>query len=255
MITAESKLWYLKRSRLFERATHEAVANHEHLFTQVYCAKRAFVFEQGDSGRLVYVVKSGRVKVGRMQDDGKEIMIAILGPGDLFGEEVLFSEAMRSTFASCLEHSLLYAARANDLYGLLMRQPVVAINVAKYLRKQRDDAMSFVEGLVYLHVPARLLKLFEKLALEFGVESKGGTLIDVRLTQNDIASLIGSARETVSIGMTGLARDGRIELRGGRVFLPAPPQEVSSMKLAELEGTKSSFAAAGPLGFSRAGRV
>lgn len=220
MLAAENKVWFLKRSRLFERATSETVANCEHLFTQTIYPNRTLIFEQGDIGRLVYLVKTGKVRIARVTEDGKEITIAILGPGDLFGEELLFCEAVRSTFATCLEDSLLCMARAGDLYGLLTRHPVLAINVAKYLQEQRDDAMSIVEDLAYLKVPERLLKLFERLALEFGVVSTEGTLIDVQLTHANIASLVGSTRETVSLEMMHLARDGRIEMRGRRILMP-----------------------------------
>ena len=220
MAPAENKVWYLKRSRLFERATDEAVANCEHLFTQIVYPKRTLLFEQGDIGRLVYLVKTGKVRIARATEDGKEITIAILGPGDLFGEEVLFTEAVRSTFATCLEESLLCMARAADLYGLLARQPLLAINVAKYLHEQRDDAMSIAEDLAYRKVPDRIVRLFEKLALEFGIESSDGTLVDVHLTHADIASLVGSTRETVSLEMTHLSREGRIEVRGRQVVMP-----------------------------------
>lgn len=234
MVAAENKVWFLKRSRLFERATSETVANSEHLFTQTIYPNRSLIFEQGDIGRLVYLVKTGKVRIARVTEDGKEITIAILGPGDLFGEELLFCEAVRSTFATCLEDSLLCMARAGDLYGLLTRHPVLAINVAKYLQEQRDDAMSIVEDLAYLKVPERLLKLFERLALEFGVVSTGGTLIDVQLTQANIASLVGSTRETVSLEMMHLARDGRIEMRGRRILIPksGPPSltRIDSLK-------------------------
>ncbi len=220
MVAVENKVWYLKRSRLFERATSETVAHCEHLFTQMIYRNRSLVFGQGDIGRLVYLVKTGKVRIARATEDGKEITIAILGPGALFGEELLFCEGVRSTFATCLEDSLLCMARAADLYGLLTHHPLLAINVAKYLQEQRDDAMSIAEDFAYLKVPERLLKLFEKLALEFGVASTDGTLIDIQLTHANIASLVGSTRETVSLEMTHMARDGRIEMLGRRILMP-----------------------------------
>lgn len=80
MVTIENKVWYLKRSRLFERATDDAIAGYEHLFMQITYPKRTIIFEQGDVGRLVYMVKIGRVRIARATEDGKEITVAILGP-------------------------------------------------------------------------------------------------------------------------------------------------------------------------------
>jgi CRP/FNR family transcriptional regulator len=219
MTAVENKVWYLKKSRLFERVGDETVANCEHLFTQLPYAKRSLVFEQGDAGRLVYFLKIGRVRIARGTEDGKEITVAILSPGDVFGEEVVFGDVVRSTFAVCLEDSLLCTARADDLYGLMSRNPPIAMNVANYLRRHRDDAQAVVEDLASLKVPDRLVKLLDRLAMEHGVPADGGTLIDVPLTHADLASLIGSTRETVTLQLTQLARDGRVGTRGRRLVL------------------------------------
>jgi CRP/FNR family cyclic AMP-dependent transcriptional regulator len=222
MVTTENKVWYLKRSRLFERATEDAIAGYEHLFTQITYPKRTIIFEQGDVGRLVYMVKIGRVRIARATEDGKEITVAILGPGDLFGEEVVFSDVVRSTFATCLEDSLLCTARADDLFGLLTRHPLLALNVAKYLNEQRDDALAIAEEFAYLKVPDRLMKLLERLVKEHGVQAPEGGLIDVRLTHADIASLIGSTRETVSSLLAQIVREGRIAMRGRQILVLQP---------------------------------
>ena len=221
MTAIQNKVWYLKKSRLFQRLGDDAVANCEHLFTQVPYPKRTLIFEQGDVGQLVYLVKIGRVRIARATEDGKELTVAILGPGDLFGEEVVFSDdVVRTTFATCLEDSLLCTACAADLYGLMARHPSIAMNVASYLRDQRDDALSVVEDLASLKVPERLMKLLERLASEHGIPSPEGTLIDVPLTHADLASLIGSTRETVTAQITVLTREGRIRTRGRRLVVP-----------------------------------
>jgi CRP/FNR family transcriptional regulator, cyclic AMP receptor protein len=219
MKTAENKIWYLKQSRLFERVGADAIEHCEHLFTQITYPKRTLVFQQGDVGRLVYMVKIGRVRIARATEDGKEITVAILGAGDLFGEEVAFSNVVRTTFATCLEDSLLCTARAEDLYGLMTRHPAIAMNMANYLLEQRDEALSVVEDLASLKVPERLMKLLERLASEHGVPSVGGKLIDIPLTHADLASLIGSTRETVSTQITQLVKEGQIRMQGRRLIV------------------------------------
>jgi len=219
-MVSENRIWYLRRSRLFERAGDETIANCEHLFSQKLYRARTLIFEQGDVGRIVYLVKTGKVRLARATKDGKELTIALLGPGDLFGEEVVFSDVVRSSFATCLEESLLCAIAAADLYGLLNRYPVLALNVAKYLKKQRDDAMAIAEDFAYLRVPERLARLFERLSTDHGTAHEEGTLIDVRLTHAEIASLIGCSRETVSTLMMQLVREGRIAMRDNRILLP-----------------------------------
>ncbi len=224
---AENKVWYLKQSRLFERANEETIANCERLFLQREAGKGKVLFEQGDEARLVYLVKRGTVRIARRTADGKDVTVAILGAGSLFGEEVVFSEIERKTVAICMTDTLLCTARAEHVYGLLQTYPQLSLNVAKYLHEQRDDALAIAEDVAYLTVPDRLMRVFARLSGEYGKAVEDGTLLDIRLTQNDLASLIGSTRETVSLKLAELARDGHIRLQDRSIVILAP-QAVST---------------------------
>lgn len=202
----ENNVWYLKRSRLFEGATGETIHNCEHLFVQKVCLKKTVLFTQGDDAHLVYLIKSGSVRIVRDTSDGKQSTVALLGQGDLFGEEVIFKQTNRSANAVCITDALLCMVRGADLYGIVSREPILMFNMAKYLREQLDDALATAEDANALTVANRLLRLFERLKIEYGRPAQGGTLLDVRLTHADLASLIGSTRETVTQQMNELVR-------------------------------------------------
>ena len=219
MSPPENKVLFLKKTRLFERAADDVVAGCEHFFVQKMFRRGSVLFDQGDTGRIVYLVKRGRIRIARRTADGKEVTVSILGPGDLFGEEVVFSRVLRTTVATCLEDSLLCMARAGDLFGLLARNPILSLNVAKYVREQLDEALAVHEDVAYLKVSDRLARLLDRLAAEHGVPVEGGTLLDVRLTRAEIASLIGTTRETVSAQITQLARAGKIRLQGKSIVV------------------------------------
>ena len=216
----ENKVWYLRRNRLFDRTTDGTVDESEHLFTTCLFPKRALVFDQGDPSRLVYLVKRGKVRIMRLTPEGKEITVAVLGAGDLFGEETLFDDQPRTTHAVCIEESLLCSANADDLFGLLSKNPTLAMNVAKVLSDKLLDASATMEDLAYAKVPDRMMHLFARLAIEHGVERADGTLVDVRLTHADIASLIGSTRETVSLELSHLVKSGAIVYDGKQIVIP-----------------------------------
>ncbi len=217
----ENKVWYLQRSRLFAEVPEASVVSSEHLFVTCLFPKRSLVFDQGDSGRVVYLIKRGKVRLSRLTPDGKEVTIAILGEGDFFGEETLFETGARTTVAQCLEESLLCWARADDLFALLSADPTLALNVAKMLSTRLGDASATMEDLAYAKVTDRLMHLFARLAVEHGVPDAGDAVkLDVRLTHAEIASLIGSTRETVSLELSNLARAGRIVLRDGAIVVP-----------------------------------
>lgn len=216
----ENKVWYLRQNRLFEKATEQGVIDVEHIFTVCEYARKTQLFDQGDPTRLVYLIKRGKVRLARITPDGKEVTIAILGPGDLFGEETLFEEGARTTVATVIEDALVCTAKAEDLFGLLARDPRLALNVAKILNERLLDASATMEDLAYARIPDRLMHLFSRLAAEHGTETADGIRLDVRLTHADIASLIGSTRETVSLEMSNLQKAGRIRMAGRSIVVP-----------------------------------
>jgi CRP/FNR family transcriptional regulator len=220
-----NKVWYLRQNRLFDEAAPDSVESAQHLFTTCLVPSRTRVFDLGDSTRVVFLVKHGKVRISRLTADGKEVTVAILGAGDLFGEETLFDDAPRTTIATCLEETLLCTAKADDLFELLARNPALALNVAKVLSGRLGEASATLEDVAYARIPDRLMHLFIRLSGEHGVPTEQGTRIDVRLTHAEIASLIGSTRETVSLELTSLVKAGRLIQDGRRYVIPHAEME------------------------------
>jgi CRP/FNR family cyclic AMP-dependent transcriptional regulator len=215
----ENKVWYLQHNRLFLDTTFEMIAKSEHLFKMTLFPRRGMVFDQGDTARLVYLVKRGKVRLARLTADGKDVTVAVLGAGDVFGEEALFEQTRRTTVAICMEETLVCTSKADDLFALLTSDPTLALNVAKVLSDRLGDASATMEDLAYAKVSDRIMHVFVRLAGEHGIETPEGIALDVRLTHTDIASLIGSTRETVSVEMAELVRSGRIKNDGHRIIL------------------------------------
>lgn len=215
-----NKVWYLRQNRLFAEASAEGVERYEHVFTMCEKPRGTMVFDGGDSERTVYLVKRGSVRIVRQTADGKDVTVAVLGPGDMFGEETMFDRVARTTHAVVVEDALLCTARAEDLFALLSNDPALALNVARVLTERLDDARSTMEDLAYARVADRIEHLYRKLALEHGVPVSGGTRVDMRLTHADIASLVGSTRETVSVEIAKLVDAGTLRLDGKAIVVP-----------------------------------
>jgi CRP/FNR family transcriptional regulator, cyclic AMP receptor protein len=214
-----SKVWYLQRNRFFSGSVDGEIEANAHIFTVVAYPRRTAIFDQGDPTRLVYFVKRGTVRIARLTEDGKEVTVAVLGPGDMFGVESLFVSGERTTIAIANDDVLLCTAKADDLFGMLRSDPQLAINVAKVLSDRLGDAVSAMQDLAYARVSDRLLGLFRRLAAEHGTQVEGGTRLDVRLTHADIASLIGSTRETVSLEMANLMKASRCRMDGRSIVV------------------------------------
>ena len=221
-----NKVWYLKQNRLFEDVPEGDIARNESLFTMKTFARKALIFDQSDPSRSVYMVKRGAVRLARITEDGKEVTVAVLGPGDLFGEESLFAGTPRTTFAIAIEETLLCQAKAEDLFALLKIEPQLALNVAKVVSDRLVEMTSTVEDLSYARLSDRLMHLLRRLATEHGRPVDGGVEITVRLTHADLASLIGSTRETVSLELARLIRAGRIKQQGQKLIVP--PESAAS---------------------------
>ncbi|MBV8750175.1 MAG: Crp/Fnr family transcriptional regulator [Candidatus Eremiobacteraeota bacterium] len=215
-----NKVWYLRQNRLFAEAAGAGAEESHGIFTMFTLPRGARVFDQGDSNRVVYLIKRGRVRIARETEDGKDVTVALLGPGDLFGEETLFDARPRTTVAVVLEEVLLCSSRAEDLFALLLSDPAIAVNVAKILSERLDDAQAAMEDLAYAKVGDRIVHLYSKLASEHGVAVEDGTAVDVRLTHADVASLVGSTRETVSAELAKLVDAGRLRIHNRRVVVP-----------------------------------
>lgn len=217
----ENKVWYLKQNRLFEDSGAEKVERWERIFTMRRYAKKTSVFGAGDAPRSVFLVKQGRVRISRLTSDGKEVTVAILRPGDVFGEEALFGNDARTTIATALDDALLCITSADDLFTLLEESPSVALNVAKLLSEKLIKLSAQAEDLAYAKISDRLLHLFERMIPEYGAPGPDGVRLDVDLTHADLAALIGSTRETVTAELAMLSRLGAIRIDGRTITLVA----------------------------------
>jgi CRP-like cAMP-binding protein len=218
--TDGNKVWYLTRNRFFAGAIDGGIDKSAHIFTIVGYPRRTLIFDQGDPSRTVYFVKRGTVRIARVTADAKEVTVAVLGPGDLFGEESLFGTGERTTVAVAVDSVLLCTVRADDLFRLIQSEPALAINVAKILQERLADAAAQMEDIAYARVSDRLMHLFRRLANEHGVPVEGGLRIETRFTHADLATLIGSTRETVSLELSNLVRAGAIRLDGRQFIIP-----------------------------------
>src|ERR1700709_1655796 len=212
-----NKVWYLRQNRLFGEAAEAGVISNQHRCTMCELPRGRRVFDLGDTTRVVYMVKRGTVRIARETRDGKDVTVALLGAGDFFGEETLFDDRPRTTVAMIVEDALLCTVRADDLFALLAAAPALAMNGAKVLSGQLGEARETMEDLAYARVGDRIVHLYRKLASEHGVPVDGGAGGELRLTHADVASLVGSTRETVSAELAKLVDAGRLRVEGRTV--------------------------------------
>ena len=206
-----TKIWYLSKVNLFGQlssAEMEALAN---LSRMERIAKRQTVYLPGDPAETVFVIKEGRVKISRLSPDGKEITLAILKEGELFGELSLVETGQREEIAEALAETVLCVIKKEDFEGLLKQKAGLALSVTKLIGFRRRELESKLEELAFRDVPARLANLLIKLARDFGGQDQKGTRISLKLTHRDIGNLVGASRETITLALNDFKRMGLID--------------------------------------------
>src|SRR5690606_30309714 len=227
----------LRRNPLFAALDDEQAAELRASMSEVTLARGDSLFHEGDPGDRLYVVTEGKVKLHRTSPDGRENMLAVVGPGELIGELSLFDPGPRTATATALTEVKLLGLGHNDLTPWLSARPEVATAllraVARRLRKT-NDAMS---DLVFSDVPGRVARALLDLSRRFGVQSEEGIHVVHDLTQEELAQLVGASRETVNKALADFAQRGWLRLEARAVILldverlakrsrgrPAPPR-------------------------------
>ena len=156
------------------------------------------IFHRDDPGQVLYMIKEGKVKICIISPDGQEVSLAVLGKGEYFGEFALLDGLPRSTDAIALERVECYTLQRSDFLNAIQKNPKIAILVLEALSKRLRATDDMVEDLIFLDVYGRVAKKLLELADTHGVKTEEGIIIDVRLTQQELASMVGASRESVN---------------------------------------------------------
>jgi len=185
-------------------------------------ARGDLIFQQGDPGDAFYVIENGEVKVVLSSSDGREAILAILGPGHFFGELSLLDGDPRSADVIAKEDCTLLALRREDFLAFLRAYPRAAEALLAVLSRRLRATDDLVHDAAFLDVAARLARLLLKLGDTHGRKEADGVVLGVRLTQEDLASMVGSTRETVNKWLKSWERQGILHSRGGILTLRQP---------------------------------
>ncbi len=176
--------------------------------------RNAVVVSEGDQTQSVFIIRSGRVKVYLRNEEGREVVLNVHGPGEYFGEMAL-DESPRSASVVTLEPSKLIVVPKRDFKAFLSVNPEFAAKLIDRLMQRVRDLTGSVRSLALLDVYGRVARLL----LELAVEKDGKLIIPERLTQKDIAQRVGASREMISRIFKELVAGGYLEVSGQRITL------------------------------------
>lgn len=158
----------------------------------------AIIFHRGDPGQVMYVIHRGKVKINLTSPEGHEVALAVLGPGECFGELALLDGHPRSADACALERVSAASIQRPDFIKAAMQHPRIAVQVMQVLSRRLRQTDEMVQDLLFLDVHGRVAKKLLELSETHGVRTPEGIRIEMRLTQGELAAMVGASRESVN---------------------------------------------------------
>jgi CRP-like cAMP-binding protein len=193
-------------------------------------AAQGTVVSQDEPGDAMFLIMSGRVKVVIFGENGREVTLSLLRPGDGFGEMSLFDGKARSANCIAMEPTALLVLSREDLLRHIAAYPRTALNLLGEMADRLRRADESIAQLALCDVNERLVYRLIALAREEGAEAPEGMMVRRRPTQQELANMIGSCRETISRAFNQLARDGLIIPRGRALVVTRALLDKSSAK-------------------------
>lgn len=201
---------YLKKLTLFSELSEEDLERISRISFERSYKKNMIVFMEDEPGEAFYYIKSGKVKVYRTYDDGKEHIVHIFGSGDVFGEVTLFNNISYPASASVYEDAVIGIIKNTALENLVKQNSELALKIIKILAKKLLLAQNKIKDLAFNDVFSRTASQIIKLSKEYGRKTEKGILVDIGLSRQELAEMIGATRETVSRAISRFKKEKSI---------------------------------------------
>jgi CRP/FNR family transcriptional regulator, cyclic AMP receptor protein len=209
----------LKETPLFEALSEEDASALRAGIINVHLDRGERLFAEGDAGDKLYIILEGKIKLTKAAPDGRENLLSVHGPGEMFGELSLFDPIPRTSSATAVTSARLAGLAHDDLRTWLSSRPEVAMHLLQALAQRLRRINEVKADLVFTDVPGRVAKALLDLADRFGVLTPEGVQVNHDLTQEELAQLVGASRETVNKALADFTARGWIQLAAKSVLV------------------------------------
>lgn len=209
----------LQKTPLFSALDEEAALALQKSMVPQSIKRGNTLFQEGDAGDRLYVVTEGKIKLSHASGDGRESVLMVLGPGDMFGELSLFDPGPRTATAVAVTDSQVLGLGNTDLNPWLAGRPEVAQKLLQALAHRLRRTNETMSDLVFADVPGRVAKALLDLGEKFGSKTDAGIYVNHDLTQEELAQLVGASRETVNKALADFVSRGWLKLETRSVEL------------------------------------
>ena len=215
-------VWHLKVN-WFARFDGEELEKLKSVSAQREYAPGEMIFAPTPSPQSVFLLEQGLVRIFRLSEAGGETSFGYISPGEVFGELAAFSDKARESFAQAVRRSSVWRVPRQQFQRTLAARTGVVLEVSRQMGERMKRIETRVENLVFRDVRSRVADILLELGEDFGVEEAGGLLIDLPVTQAELATLVGSTRQSVNVSLRELESEGLIG-RKKRCFILLKPE-------------------------------
>jgi CRP/FNR family transcriptional regulator, cyclic AMP receptor protein len=206
------KLGLLGEVALFAGLSDADMTAIGHATTMTHCVRGQQILSPDDPPDRIHILKKGRVRVYRMTPDGKQLTLDIYEKGTILGDmQLLGQDRLPEAYAEAIGEGVICTITPDELRRLIERFPLIGVNIIRHLSRRLQAAERELEAMAYQRVDQRLARKLQDLALRFGIVTERGTLIQARLTQQELAEMIGTTRETLAHTLGDFRRRGLLD--------------------------------------------
>jgi CRP/FNR family transcriptional regulator, cyclic AMP receptor protein len=209
----------LRETPLFESLSEEDATALRAGLINVHLDRGERLFSEGDTGDKLYIILAGKIKLTKSAPDGRENLLSVHGPGEMFGELSLFDPIPRTSSATAVTNAELAGVAHDFLRTWLSTRPGVAMHLLQALAQRLRRINEVKADLVFTDVPGRVAKALLDLAERFGSATPSGIQVHHDLTQEELAQLVGASRETVNKALADFAARGWLQLAAKSVLI------------------------------------
>lgn len=182
--------------------------------------KGTFLFREGDTADGIYLIHSGKVRIGKITPDGRELTFRICGAGDFISEVMLFCNfSIYNVHAKVLEDGTYSKIKKEDLEEKLLLNPTLNIEVMKQMSIDQQKSQSKFRDLILHGKKGALYSTLIRMTNSYGIQQSDGILIDIAFTNQELANFCGMSREVVNRLLSSLKKDGKISIIDGKILI------------------------------------
>jgi len=231
----KDKFWYLKNCDLFERLTATQVERLEARCKAKAFQRGALVYLPADEEDSVLLLMSGRIKIYHLTTEGKQALLAFIDPGEIFGELTLLESRAREEYAETMESSSVLRIPGSEIRLLMEEHASVSLGVTKLMGFRRRRVERRLKSMLFRSNRDRLIHLLLELAEKYGRPTVDGVLLNIKLSHQELANIIGSTRETVTVILGELQAENNIVINKRKITLSSLDKLAESIDISPPE--------------------